>query len=192
VLLSFRPYQKDKRRNIYAHLVHRTHIDNRFLSSISETLVKSLAEMEKHYDDNNKEYFKNLLNHPSHIIRTRAVCILADIAGEDSIESLSQVLEHDANALVIHEAAFSLGQLGFKSGIIPLIHAVEFDPSFFVRHEAAIALGVIGSAKARATLIEALGDANEEVRESALVALANLEYISTMRRKNKFTKMTGG
>jgi deoxyhypusine monooxygenase len=36
-----------------------------------------------------------------------------------------------------------------------------------------------------------LGDSSEEVRESALVALANLEYISTMKRKNKFTKMTG-
>jgi deoxyhypusine monooxygenase len=148
--------------------------------------------MEKYYDENNKEYFKNLLSHPSHIIRTRAVCILANMAGDDSVESLGHILERDPDALVRHEAAFSLGQLGFESGINPLSHAVEFDPSFFVRHEAAIALGVIGSEKARETLIGALGDSSVEVRESALVALANLEYISTMKRKNKFTKMTGG
>jgi deoxyhypusine monooxygenase len=172
--------------------VHRNQIENGALSSISETIIKLLAEMEKYYEDKNSKYLENLLNHPNHIIRTRAVCILADIAAEDSIESLSHVLEHDSDALVRHEAAFSLGQLGFESCIKPLSQAVESDPSFFVRHEAAIALGVIGSEKAKATLIDALGDSSEEVRESALVALANLEYISTIKRKNKFTKMTGG
>jgi deoxyhypusine monooxygenase len=148
--------------------------------------------MEKYCDENNKEYFKELLSHPSHIIRTRAVCVLANMAGDDSVESLGHILERDPDALVRHEAAFSLGQLGFESGINPLSHAVESDSSFFVRHEAAIALGVIGSEKAREALIRALGDSSEEVRESALIALANLEYISTMKRKNKFTKMTGG
>ncbi|MGC2387695.1 MAG: HEAT repeat domain-containing protein [Nitrososphaeraceae archaeon] len=167
-------------------------IKNDPLPTISETLLKSLAEMEKYYDENNKEYFKDLLSHPSHIIRTRAVCVFANMAGDDSVESLGHILELDPDALVRHEAAFSLGQLGFESSINPLSHAVESDPSFFVRHEAAIALGVIGSEKAREALIRALGDSSEEVRESALIALANLEYISTMRRKNKFTKMTGG
>jgi HEAT repeat protein len=165
---------------------------NDALPTISETIVKSLAEMEKFYDESNKEYFKNLLDHPSHIIRTRAVCVLANMAGDDSIECLGDVLERDPNALVRHEAAFSLGQLGFEGGIKPLSHALKADPSFFVRHEAAIALGVIGSEKARDTLIVALGDSSEEVRESASVALANLEYISRMKRKNAFTKMTGG
>jgi HEAT repeat protein len=172
--------------------VHRNQTDDGALSSISGTIIKLLAEMEKCYEDKNSKYFKNLLNHQNHIIRTRAVCILADIAAEDSIESLSHVLKHDPDALVRHEAAFSLGQLGFESGIKSLTQALESDPSFFVRHEAAIALGVIGSEKARMTLIEALSDSSEEVRKSALVALANLEYISIIKRKNKFTKMTGG
>jgi HEAT repeat protein len=172
--------------------VNRNQIKNDPLPTISETIVKSLAEMEKFYDENNKEYFKDLLSHPSHIIRTRAICVLANMAGDDSVECLGHILEHDPDALVRHEAAFSLGQLGFESGINPLSHAVKSDSSFFVRHEAAIALGVIGSEKARETLIGALSDSSEEVRESALVALANLEYISRMKRKNTFTKMTGG
>jgi HEAT repeat protein len=172
--------------------VNPNHNKNDPPPKISEAIVKSLAEMEKFYDENNKKYFKNLLSHPSHIIRTRAVCVLANMAGDDSIECIGHVLERDPDALVRHEAAFSLGQLGFEGGIEPLSHALKVDSSFFVRHEAAIALGVIGSEKARETLIVALGDSSEEVRESALVALANLEYISRMKRKNAFTKMTGG
>jgi HEAT repeat protein len=102
--------------------VNRNQIKDDPLPTISETLLKSLAEMEKYYDENNKEYFKELLNHPSHIIRTRAVCVLANMAGDDSVESLGHILERDPDALVRHETAFSLGQLGFESGINPLSH----------------------------------------------------------------------
>jgi deoxyhypusine monooxygenase len=69
---------------------------------------------------------------------------------------------------------------------------VDSDPSFFVRHEAAVALGVIGCEKARKILDKALNDESEEVRESAIIALSNLDYISTIKRNNKFTRMTGG
>ena len=65
-------------------------------------------------------------------------------------------------------------------------------PSFFVRHEAAIALGVIASEASRNTLKRALDDERQEVQESAMVALANLDYVSYVKRNNKFTKMTGG
>jgi HEAT repeat protein len=161
-------------------------------SSTSDIMIKFLAEMEKQYDNKNKDYFRSLLNHQNNIIRTRAVCILADIAGEDAVEPLSHVLEYDRDALVRHEAAFSLGQLGFTSGLAALSQAVKSDPNFFVRHEAAIALGVIGSEKARDTLVRALNDPSGEVRESSLIALANLDYVSATKRKNKFTKITGG
>ena len=151
-----------------------------------------LAKMESEFNANNKDFFRNLLFHPDHVIRTRAVCIFADIAGEKSIIPISIVLKNDLDELVRHEAAFSLGQLGFTSGIKPLCEAVDKDPSFFVRHEAAVALGVIGSEEARETLIRALNDKSCEVRKSAEVALANLDYISTTQKINKFTKMTGG
>lgn len=184
--------RKDKRSNVSRYVVQHKQIENGSMASVYDSIVKFMSEMEKQYDDKNKEYFYNLLNHPNHVIRTRAVCILADIAGKDSVEPLSRVLEHDTDALVRHEAAFSLGQIGFPSGINALSRAVKSDPSFFVRHEAAIALGVIGSVQAREALVTALGDESEEVRESALIALANLEYISSMKRNNKFTRMTGG
>jgi HEAT repeat protein len=148
--------------------------------------------MEKHFDIQDDSFFEKLLKHEDYIIRTRAVCILADISGEKAVELIGDVLLNDVDHLVRHEAAFSLGQLGYTSGINVLTKAVLADPSFFVRHEAAIALGVIGSELSRNVLKQALDDEHQEVRESAFVALANLDYISYVKRNNKFTKMTGG
>jgi HEAT repeat protein len=154
--------------------------------------IKLFEEMERQFEDKNEQYFKDLLNHHDTVVRTRAVCILADIAGENAIKPIGNVLKSDDNALVRHEAAFSLGQLGYTSGISALADAVRSDPSLFVRHEAAVALGVIGSEDARNTLDAALKDESEEVRESAVVALANLDYIKSTSSSSRFTKMTGG
>ncbi len=165
-------------------------IDQRYVKSDVRTGL--LAEMETQYDNQNEQYFKDLLSHEDSVIRTRVICILADISGVDAVESISRVLESDKNALVRHEAAFSLGQLGYPAATAALSNAVKSDPSYFVRHEAAVALGVIGSEDARETLNEALKDESEEVRESAIIALANLDYVSTIKRNNKFTRMTGG
>lgn len=154
--------------------------------------IKLLAEMEKQFDNKNEQYFEEMLNHHDNVVRTRAVCILAGIAGENAIEPIGKVLKFDENALVRHEAAFSLGQLGYTGGIAALADSVRSDPSFFVRHEAAVALGVIGSEEARKTLNDALNDENEEVRQSAVIALANIDYIKKTNRINLFTKMTGG
>jgi len=158
----------------------------------SQERIELLAEMEKQFDNHNTQYFMKLLHHHDNVIRTRSICILADLASEDAVESIGRALINDNDALVRHEAAFSLGQLGFTSAVNALSEAVESDPSFFVRHEAAVALGVIGSEKARTILNEALNDESEEVRTSAVIALSNLDYISTMKRNNEFTRMTGG
>jgi HEAT repeat protein len=158
----------------------------------SDVRIRLFAEMETQYDNRNERYFKDLLSHEDSVIRTRVICILADISGVDAVESISRVLESDKNALVRHEAAFSLGQLGYPSAISALSKATKSDPSYFVRHEAAVALGVIGSEGAREILNEALKDKSVEVRESAIIALANIDYVSTMKRNNKFTRMTGG
>ena len=165
-------------------------IDERYTKS--DVRIRLFAEMETQYDNRNEQYFKDLLSHEDSVIRTRVICILADISGMDAVESISRVLESDKNALVRHEAAFSLGQLGYPSAISSLSNAAKSDPSYFVRHEAAVALGVIGSEGAREILNEALKDESEEVRESAIIALANIDYVSTMKRNNKFTRMTGG
>src|SRR6266540_5684588 len=155
-------------------------------------LMKLLAEMEEQFNEKNVPFFESLLNNKHNVIRTRSVCILASIAGEKAVEPIVNVLKNDPDALVRHEAAFSLGQLGFTSAIASLVKSIEDDPSFFVSHEAAIALGVIGSEDARRGLVAALSDPSEEVRESAKIALANLDYLQSTNRNNTFSRMTGG
>jgi hypothetical protein len=157
-----------------------------------DSRIQLLIEMEKHFDIQDDIFFEKLLKHEDYIVRTRAVCIIAEISGEKAVELIGDVLLNDVDHLVRHEAAFSIGQLGYTSGISALSTALLSDPSFFVRHEAAIALGVIGSEQSRDTLNKALNDEYQEVRESALVALANIDYVSYVKRNNKFTKMTGG
>lgn len=152
-----------------------------------------IEEMEVEFDRRNVEYFKKMLKHDDYVIRTRAICILADIAGEDAVDAISDVLLHDPDGLVRHEAAFSLGQIGFRGGMLALAEAVQTDENPFVRHEAAVALGVIGSQEAREVLDKALGDKSEEVRESAVIALSNLDYMTRMKdSSSRFAKMTGG
>ena len=160
--------------------------------STSPKRNKIFEEMEGRFDGKDVDYFKKLLTHGDSIVRTRAVCILAEIAGEAAVAPIGRVLKDDDNDLVRHEAAFSLGQLGFTSGIGLLADAVKNDSSLFVRHEAAVALGVIGSEDARQTLDAALADESEEVRDSAVVALSNLDYIRAVNRRNDFTRLTGG
>lgn len=151
-----------------------------------------IKEMEKEFNNKNFHFFSKLSFHNDPVIRTRAICIIADLGGEDAVETISKALKEDVDELVRHEAAFSLGQLGFTSAIKPLSDAVEKDPSIFVRHEAAVALGVIGSEDARSILLSALNDPSEEVKKSAIVALSNLDYIFNYKKINKFTRMTGG
>ena len=160
--------------------------------STSPERNKIFEEMEGRFDGKDVDYFKQLLTHGDSVVRTRAVCILAEIAGEAAVAPIGRVLKDDDNDLVRHEAAFSLGQLGFTSGIGLLADAVKSDSSLFVRHEAAVALGVIGSEDARKILDAALEDESEEVRDSAVVALSNLDYIRAVNRRNDFTRLTGG
>lgn len=154
--------------------------------------LKLIGEMENEFNNKNTEFFNKLAFHHDPVIRTRAICIIAEIGGEEAVNTISKVLAKDVDELVRHEAAFSLGQLGFSSGIKALSDAIKNDSSIFVRHEAAVALGVIGSEDARGILIDALNDTSEEVQKSAIVALANLDYILKSKKINQFTRLTGG
>lgn len=162
------------------------------LQDTTQDRIKIFAEMEKRYEKRDTDYFVELLNHQDFAVRTRATCILVDFGGEDKVEHIAHVLKNDTNELVRHEAAFSLGQMCHSQGIDPLADATLNDPSMFVRHEAAIALGVIGSPQAIKTLQRALDDPDIQVSESAIVALANIEFMNKLSRNEKFARLTGG
>ena len=162
------------------------------MNVVTQARLDLLTEMEGRYESNDTQYFVKLLDHDDYVIRCRVTCILVDLGGEDKVQYIAKVLKDDPNELVRHEAAFSLGQMCYSSGIEPLEDATKNDPSMFVRHEAAIALGVVGSNKARDTLEKALDDPDEPVRDSAVVALSNLEFMEKLSKNEKFAKLTGG
>ena len=159
---------------------------------VPQSRIDLLAEMESHYAKQDTEYFVKLLEHEDYVVRCRATCIIVDLGGEDKVQYIAKVLKDDPNELVRHEAAFSLGQMCFSSGIAPLEDATANDPSMFVRHEAAVALGVVGSTGEPEVLEKALNDPEESVRHSAVVALSNLEFMKTLCKNEKFGKLTGG
>ena len=162
------------------------------MSVVTADRLRLFSEMEEKYEQKDAEYFVKLIDHDDFVVRTRATCILVDFGGEDKVAYIAQVLKNDPNELVRHEAAFSLGQMGYSSGAAPLEEATKNDPSMFVRHEAAIALGVIGSPNAIDTLEKALDDPDGPVRESAVVALSNLQFMEKLCKNEKFAKLTGG
>jgi len=162
------------------------------MMAVSGKRLELFSEMEKHYEKKDVDFFVKLLDHEDYVVRTRATCILVDIGGEDKVPYIAKVLKNDPNELVRHEAAFSLGQMCYQSGILPLEDATKNDSSMFVRHEAAIALGVIGSQNSKETLEKALNDPDESVRDSAVVALSNLQFMEKISKNVKFAKLTGG
>ena len=162
------------------------------MAVVPQSRLELLSKMEEKYEKNDTEYFVNLLDHDDYVIRTRATCILVDIGGEDMVQHIAKVLKNDSNELVRHEAAFSLGQMCYSSGIPYLEDATKNDSSMFVRHEAVIALGVVGSQDSKAALEEVLKDPDGPVRDSAVVALSNLQFMEKLSKNEKFAKLTGG
>jgi len=147
----------------------------------SENDLGILMETDKEFDKKNSMYFVRLLEKGASIaLRIRAVCILAEIGDERSVPILSKVVKNDSNPLVRHEAAFTLGQLGYSSGVPALIEGMLKDDNILVRHEAAVALGSIGDQSAREPLMQATKDPDEFVRQSAIVALLNLDYLKSV------------
>ena len=137
-----------------------------------------MGRMEDAWEKKDESYFISVLSsEPSLVLRVHAVCILAEVGGEKSVPTLSDVLFHDPDPLVRHEAAFSLGQIGLAKGNEALAKAMRDDPDPIVRHESAAALGSIGSAEAEEWLKGALSDSEEMVRNSAKASLFNIEFL---------------
>lgn len=147
---------------------------------------ETLERMEWAFSKGDLTFFDSVLeSRPSLLLRIHAVCMLADMKNESAVPSLSRVLREDPSPLARHEAAFSLGQLGFISAVSSLLEAMASDDSVLVRHESAVALGSIGDERARDGLARALGDADEDVRLSAEVALADLDFLKRLRSRVK-------
>jgi len=143
-----------------------------------------LEKMEWAFSKGDVDFFRIVLDgRPSLLIRIPAVCMLADMKDERAVPALSESLKQDPSPLVRHEAAFALGQLEFESAVPFLLEAMANDESVLVRHESAVALGSIGEETARSGLIDRLRDPDEDVRLSAAVALADLDFLRRLRAR---------
>ncbi len=145
---------------------------------------ETLEKMEWAFSKGDVSFFEKVLDaKPSLLLRIHAVCMLADIKNEAAVPALSKALCEDPSPLARHEAAFSMGQLGFKSAVPALLEAMATDDSVLVRHESAVALGSIGDERAREALVKACADSDEDVRLSAEIALADLDFLKRLRSR---------
>src|SRR2546426_12746549 len=145
---------------------------------------ETLEKMEWAFSKGDVGFFRLVLDaRPSLLLRMHAVCMLADMKDERAVPALCETLRRDPSPLVRHEAAFALGQLEFKSSVPFLLEAMAADESVLVRHESAVALGSIGEETARSGLIDRLRDPDEDVRLSAEVALADLDFLERLKTR---------
>lgn len=156
---------------------------------MQENDYETLTKLEEAFERKDLAYFKLFLQKSKGmplLLRVHSVCMLEDIGNEEMVPSLCKVLCEDPSPLTRHEAAFTLGQLGFSSAISALVEAMLHDSSPIVRHESAVALSSIGDDVVVPELRKAIEDKDEDVRNSALIAFEYLSYLRGKREKTRF------
>ena len=147
---------------------------------MGENDYERLKQLEDAFEKKDLAFFKTFLDNSKELpllLRVHSVCMLEHIGNERMIEPLCQVLRQDESPLTRHEAAFTLGQLGYRAAVPALVHAMLHDKSPIVRHESAVALSSIGDDSIIPQLQKAIEDTDEDVRNSALIAFEYLTYL---------------
>ncbi|HLF16375.1 MAG TPA: HEAT repeat domain-containing protein [Candidatus Thermoplasmatota archaeon] len=111
--------------------------------------------------------------------RMRAVFALRNRGGADAVEALAAAFR-DPSALLRHEVAYVLGQMGDPHAV-PFLTAVlrRTGEHVMVRHECAEALGAIGMPESVPVLQEFQKDPAPEVSESCEVALDLIAWVNS-------------
>jgi len=106
--------------------------------------------------------------------RHRCIFTLRNIGGKEAIDALVAAFA-DRSALLKHEIAYVLGQMGDKYSFPVLKRLLEdTTEDFMVRHEAAEAMAAIGEADALPVLQKYLDDPCKEVAETCQIAVARI------------------
>jgi deoxyhypusine monooxygenase len=133
------------------------------------TVRPSVAELRARLLDSDRAMFQ----------RMRAVFALRNRGGPEAVEALAAAFA-DPSALLRHELAYVLGQMG-DAHAVPFLTEVLRKPHehVMVRHECAEALGAIGELGSVPVLQEFLHDPNPEVSESCEVALDLIAWVNS-------------
>ncbi|MHB1262756.1 MAG: HEAT repeat domain-containing protein, partial [Thermoplasmatota archaeon] len=111
--------------------------------------------------------------------RMRAVFSLRNRGGPEAVEALAAAFA-DPSALLRHELAYVLGQMGDPHAVPFLTEVLRKDGEHvMVRHECAEALGAIGQPESVPVLQQYLKDPNPEVSESCEVALDLIAWVNS-------------
>ncbi|XP_063771509.1 deoxyhypusine hydroxylase [Pseudophryne corroboree] len=109
--------------------------------------------------------------------RFRALFTLRNLGGPEAVEWIGRCFS-DESALLKHELAYCLGQMGDRSAL-PVLSSVlrdrEQEP--MVRHEAGEALGAIGDPEVLELLKEYSHDPVIEVAETCQLAIHRIEWL---------------
>lgn len=110
--------------------------------------------------------------------RFRALFALRNIPTDESVELIARAFQ-DKSALLKHEVAYVLGQMGLPSAI-PFLAQVLCNVSEheMVRHEAAEALGAIGHPSSVPLLARFLDDKSKSVAETCEIAIDRINHHS--------------
>jgi len=110
--------------------------------------------------------------------RFRALFVLRSFGGSEAVDQMAKAFE-DKSALLKHEVAYCLGQMGNPSAL-PILERLLSDPSVetIVRHEAGEALGAIGNASVLPLLKHFLDDPVQEVADTCKLAVERIEYFA--------------
>ncbi len=121
--------------------------------------------------------------------RTRALFALKANGTPIAREKLALVMRLDSSALVRHEAAYLLGQLGHPEAIPKLRACIDNESEHpMVRHEAAEALGAIGdpSTLPYLKMWAMMHGAPVELRQTCKIAAERLEWLQNGGDPDKF------
>jgi deoxyhypusine monooxygenase len=110
--------------------------------------------------------------------RFRSLFTLRGIGGKDAIDALARAFS-DSSALLRHEVAYCLGQMGDPYAFPILANILKNTSEHpMVRHEAAEAIGAIGHQEAIKLLKEFSADMIREVAETCQLAVKRIEWYS--------------
>lgn len=124
--------------------------------------------------------------------RFRALFTLKGLGGEAAISAISRCFD-DPSALLKHELAYCLGQMGDVKAIPKLIEVLsDAKQEPMVRHEAGEALGAIGDPTVEDVLRKYSQDPCVDVAETCQLALGRLEWLQTSAGKSQDSKTSAG
>ncbi|KAF0298350.1 Deoxyhypusine hydroxylase [Amphibalanus amphitrite] len=109
--------------------------------------------------------------------RFRALFTLRNLPGAQSVQLISEAFS-DESALLKHELAYCLGQMGDRAALPVLTTVLENTAENpMVRHEAGEAMGAIGDPSALPVLTRLCSDPTPEVAETCQLAVRRIKWL---------------